>query len=191
MNKYFLYPFLVMPLWLLVGCVSWTATTGKFCRPSLGYRIATPQQWHQRKIGSQVQLTKNGTDLECLYIDLWEWGDTLTTGEVTLSRNLLPHEIQQLLLDYICAKFIGFDLKVVSQDVIVLDSAISTRTVFTYMRGDGVRIKADLICCPRDRRLYTIFYPAPERYYYDKYEKKVRELVSSFRFLKSAGGTRR
>jgi len=66
--------------------------------------------------------------------------------------------------------------------MILLNSIISTTTVFTYMRGDGVKMKADLICCPRDRRLYTIFYPAPERYYYDKYEEKVLDLISSFKF---------
>lgn len=185
MIKQYLTLFISVSLLSLSSCVAiWTETKGTFNQPTFGYKIQTPDGWYQKKKKKTLSLTRDGCELECISIALWDWGDTLAFTGTKLKKDLLHHEIPQLLLDNFCSLSFAFDMQIVSQKLFMIDSITCSNTEFTYIRSDGVRMKNNLVYCPCNKKFYTILYSAIDKYYYSKYQNQFKDLLSSLEFGK-------
>jgi hypothetical protein len=124
------------------------------------------------------QLTRDGCELDCITMKTWKWGDTLTSKQRKLSKDLLLHEIPRIFL----AGLVVLDLKIISENVVTLDGVTCSKTVFSFRRGGNVIENGVLICCPRRRRLITIAYQGTDRYYFESQREAFEDMVRSVAF---------
>ncbi len=178
MSKVTGYSLLLLLLTSLNGCWTWTLTTGRFSRVSYGYSVNTPKSWYQRNVKKVFQLTRDGSDLDCITMKTWDWGDTISTKQRRLSKDLLLHELPKLFH----ADLVGYDLNILSERVVMLDSTFCSETVFSFVRSDNVTEKAVLICCPRQKHFITIVYQGTGRYYFEKQKETFENLLQSVKF---------
>jgi len=156
----------------------WSSTTGGFSRKSYGYEIKIPESWYIRNGHKFVQLTRDGTELECISIKTWKWGDTLNTKHQKISKNLLLHEIPHLFL----SGMTDCDFTVLEENIIMIDNVPCTKTLYSFRIMDTVLKKGILVCCPFSKHIITYLYTGCDRYYFQSQEKAFYSIINSINF---------
>jgi hypothetical protein len=168
----------------LAGCVSWTATTGSFTSRRIGITTATPLEWYQISNGRVSVFTRNGKQLESVTIEALTSGDTLYGIGKAIDKRVLLHEIPRFFLNNYAVTNLIFDVRVIREKLVSLDSLPAAKIEYTYNTAGRVRMRSTTLFCVRDDRIYVVDYSAPERFYYDAYRANYEKMVASLRFLR-------
>jgi hypothetical protein len=183
MNRW-AYSAAYLALGVVTSCVSWSATTGNFTSQSLGISTATPLDWYQISNGEVGIFTRNGKQLESITIETIPSGDTLRGIGKAIDKRVLLHEIPRFFLNNYSVTNLIFDVRVIREELVNLDSLPAANIEYTYNTAGRVRMRSTTLFCVRDDRIYVVDYSAPERFYYDAYRANYEKMVASLRFLR-------
>lgn len=165
----------------VVGCVTpWTLTqSGYLSRPGLyGMKLERPENWYQKLVKRSTIFTRNGLALEYILLDSHKWNDTLTNG-FALPKDILLHEIPAIILGEYCARGYAFNLKVQSNEIVVIDSLPGTLTHYTLTARNSLAKKGIMYCIPFKHFLTILTYEAEASHYFDRYVDEFTEVARS------------
>jgi hypothetical protein len=169
---------------MLCGCAvyKWTSTTGVFESSKFDYSMKTPTGWNQLAFPDGVIFTRHGTGLERVSLQFYSWGDTLSTKKKSFAKKLLLHELSWTFLTNLESCGAAYCLKVRNNEVFLLDSVVSTKTVFSFLDNGGLPMRATIVCAPMPKHVLVALYVAADRVYYDKSLPVFESMMSSVLF---------
>ena len=181
MNKSIRSVCLVGAACLVSGCVStWTLTEPEYLKkPYLyGLKLEQPGHWYRRYVKRSTLFTRNGLALEYILLESHKWSDTLTNG-FTLPKDILLHEIPEIILGEYCARGYAFNLNVQSNEIVVIDSLPGTLTRYTLTAPNSLTKKGIMYCIPFKQFLTILTYEAEASHYFDRNVDEFTEVARS------------
>jgi len=179
MKRIYLQMFLA--LFLCTGCVStWTKSSGQPLDRSstFGVEINKPVEWYGIKFKNSNCFTRHGLPIDNITITRVKWNDTLDNGH-TIPKNILLHEIPELILADFYTLTNAYNLNVVNNQIVSLDSLPCTRTLFEYTNSNSLDMRGILYCIPLAAGITTIFFTAEKSIYFERYENDLSTMVQS------------
>lgn len=169
----------------------WIAAEPVVSVPGGGFDLAPPAGW-MRLAGAKegpVLLTRDGTALQEILAGscpvgqpLGLWGSKrIVSAEVSLL------ETEELLVDAMRSRSDIREATVVESAAAELGGQRAFRTVVAFRDDDGLAMRAEALGTFRGRRLYWLFYLAPERHYFALDRAVFEEVARSFRPRPGAG----
>ena len=155
---------------LISGCVTpWVLTEpGYINRPSwYGIKLEQPKNWYRKTVRRTTIFTRNGLPLEYILLERHKWHDTLTNG-YSLPPDILLHEIPEIILGEYCARGYAFNLRVASNEIVVIDSIPCSLARYTLTAPNSLTKKGIIYCIPFGRFLTILTYEAEASHYYDR-----------------------
>lgn len=168
---------------LATGCAGWTPSGGLYEDREKGYSVLLPENWFMNDRNSALFLTKNGPELQYIFVQTQPLGKPL----IYTRKNLYPGMTGLEMAEYFLENN-SFDQRVGSLKA----GEISTGQILGYpgFRMEGSYENSDGLVhgflyygFMTDKLYYGVSYTAPERVYYRKDLEEFKQFFSSFRIL--------
>ncbi|HET9555089.1 MAG TPA: hypothetical protein VFP50_19135 [Anaeromyxobacteraceae bacterium] len=181
---------------VLAGCATtrpaWVPTEEPLQAAGASYSVQAPAGWMRRNVDSKsseadaLVVTRDGTALQKIACSSVEVGKPVGfgTSKRTVEAGMSPAELGELVLDGLRTEGGITDLQAVE----TAPARLAERDGFhllTTFRDHGLAKRASLFGVLEGRRLYLLYYVAPERLYFERDRSTFVDVVRSFK-LKGA-----
>lgn len=165
------------------GCAGWTPSGGLYEDRSKGYSVNLPEGWFMRSSGSDLFLTRNGPDLQYIFVQTQPLGKPLIFSRKTLYPGMKSLEMAEYFLENNTLDQRTAALKVKELSTGEILGYTGFKMAGTYQNSDGLTHGFIYYGFMTDKLYYAVSYTAPERAYFDKYVHEFNLFFSSFRIL--------
>jgi hypothetical protein len=159
----------------LAGCATtkppaWVPADGAFVAASAGFELEGPPGWMRRNLDARVEMfhaTRDGTSLQRIVAGTTEVGKPLGFGKSQrlLTADMSPAEIGELVIDDLRSATGFTDVQLLENAPAQVGGRAGFHVLATF-REDGLRRRTMLYGTSDGRRLFWIYYLAPERHYF-------------------------
>ncbi len=180
MNKFAIYIVTISALFFGTGCITpWSYSSGGLIKTqfhSLTYK--SPDKWYTKQIHKNALFTKNGVTLESIALYQVKWDDSLSNGH-TIPPDILLHQIPGIIIGEYCAKGEVFNLSVMDNTIIRLDSFPVARSAYQYTAPNSLTMSGIMYCIPFRSQIAVLCYEAESSVYYPKSVEDFSSMVNS------------
>jgi len=177
---------LYITLIFLAGCAAWTQVGGLYKNESCNFSVELPQGWMQRSQGEHLLITRDGVLLQNIQVQRLNIEEPLKHTKKKISKNMLPQEVAEVILDNISSDQNVLNLEVVENSPVKISGTPGFKAIYTYKNKDGLKLKSIYYGFIVDRWFYGLNYNAAQRYYFDKDIQTFEKVVESFKLIKTA-----
>lgn len=201
-SKVFLLPlFLVV---VLSGCAPYVAVGGKYTAGTENFEVDLPSGWRQhfsafdpmfrqvlpdlverRDLAQDVvRITRDGLNLQQIGIGRIALDSDLPHTKRKVSKNMLPQEIAEVILDNIRSNPGMTNLQIVENTAASVGGNQGFKLLYSYKTKGGLIVKAAYYGLTVGSWHYYILYEAPQRHYFDRDYATFEQIKNSFRILR-------
>lgn len=184
MRKFTATALFIMTLFA-AGCAAWVPSGGgAYEDRARFYSVLLPEGWFMNDSDSALYLTKNGPELQYIFVQTKPLGKPL----VYTTKNLYPGMTGIEMAEYFLENN-SFDARVGALKMTELATGQvlgypGFRMEGTYENSDGLTNAFTYYGFMTDKLYYGISYSAPERFYYSKDLPEFKQFFSSFKILR-------
>jgi hypothetical protein len=191
------------------GCVAWIQTDGPYISKSHKFSVELPQGWmrlnkkaysslpiYQRVMidhllefpngDSHLCITRDGIPLQNIIINRRLIDDEFEYTKRKLSKDMLPQEAAEVILDNISSDQTVLNLEVLENMPTEISGFPGFRLVFMYKNEDGLRTKSIFYGFMKGEWFYSIGYNSAARHYFEKDLETFEKVLNSFKLIDSA-----
>jgi len=155
----------------LAGCAPqkpWIKAEKLYTNETQGFAVELPDNWMRSGKDDFLIATRDGFPLQTIYIRRFDIRENpLKNTKKTLKRDMLPHEVAEIILDDIISTSSLTDVKTEENVPIAIGGVPGFRLVYTFKNSSGLKMKAVLCGRLKDDWLLVVRYSAPQRHYFD------------------------
>lgn len=168
---------------LVSGCAGWTPSGGLYEDRARHFSVLLPDGWFMNDRDSALFLTRNGPELQYMFVQTQPLGKPLIYTRKNLYAGMTGLEMAEYFLEHN-----SFNQRLGSMKA----SEISTGQMFgfpgfkmegTYENTDGLTHGFIYYGFMTEELYYGVSYTAPERVYYNKDLEQFKQFFSSFRII--------
>lgn len=198
--------FLLIAILFATGCAAWVPTGGLYTSKSHNFSAEFPQGWMRlnsqwlpidQKImidslltfpdgDSYLCITRDGIPLQNIIINRRSVDDEFKHTKRKLSKDMLPQEAAEVILDNISSDQTVLNLKVLENKPAEINGFPGFRLVFMYKNEDGLRSKSIFYGFLKGEWFYSIGYNSAARHYFEKDLETFEKVLKSFKVTESA-----
>lgn len=179
--------FLLIALLFISGCAPWVEVGGIYKNDSYNYSVELPQEWLRFKNYDYLYITRDGGQLQhitlrAIRIDTPE---PFPFTKKKLTRNMLPHEVAEVVLDNIGSNPNVLNFEVIENNPAKIGGVPGFKATISYKdKGNGVKYKGIYCGLTVGEWFYFMSYEAPLRHYFERDANTFEKVVESFKLIK-------
>jgi hypothetical protein len=178
---------ILLTLLVIGGCGPWLRTEGPFVSAPLNFSVDPPQGWMRSNTDKYLLVTRDGVLLQKIVATRKSLDEEkqfrYTKKRVT--SGMLPHEVAEIVLDDVQSDADNLNFEVVENAPATVAGKPGFKVVFTYRTKEGLKYRCMQYGLLWDNGLYSIFYIAPQRHYFDKDLPVFDNVVKSFKLTRA------
>jgi hypothetical protein len=205
-NRLHQFFFLILTL-LLVSCAPYVLVEGKYSASAENFEVELPSGWRKHEMAfdqnpasrsileelekrrtlswDALRLTRDGLLLQQIGIGKVTLDRELPHTKKRFSKDLLPQELAELIIDDIRSNPDITDFKVFENSPAKVGGQPGFKLVFTYQTKNRLTIKTAYYGVKLGDWYYYLAYQAPQRFYFDKDYPVFEKVKESFKFLRA------
>lgn len=167
---------------MLGGCESvWEPATANHHAKKMGVTADLPEGWTRFTQTEGVALTREGPLLQSIVITRKPYGTDLEHTDRTVTKDMLPHEAAQVIVDAMAADSENKKFEVVQNRPAEVDGRPGFRIDVRY-KTEGDPMTQESIYGVLTEESYIIAsYKAPERYYHERSMNDFESTIASLK----------
>ncbi len=178
----------IILLWFFIvaiGCAPWVRVGGLYKSDAHQYAVHLPDGWMRWNRGDDVLITRDGLLLQQISVIRRPIDDPLKHTKKKLTKEMLPLEVAEVILDDIATNREVLDFRLVENKPAKIGGLPGLRAVFHYKNKDGLRLTSIYYGCLNESWFYGICYSAASRYYFDKDAETFEKMMQTFQWTKT------
>jgi len=167
----------------LAGCAGWTPSGGLYEDRSNRYSVVLPEGWLMSGKGSELFLTKNGPELQYIFLQTQPLGKPLIFSRKTLYPGMKSLDMAEYFLENnsLDQRITGLKVDDLSTGQVLGYNGFKAEG--TYENADGLTHAFIYYGFMTDELYYAVSYSAPERVYFRQSKPVFDAFFSSFRII--------
>lgn len=170
-------------LLLAQGCAGWTPSGGLYEDRSRHFSVNLPEGWLMSRSGSDIFFTKDGPELQYIFVQIQPLGKPLIFSRKTLYPGMKSLDMAEYFLENNALDQRMMALKVKDLSTGQILGYTGFRMEGTYENSDGLTHGFIYYGFMTDELYYAVSYSAPERVYFKKNLAEFNTFFSSFRIF--------
>jgi hypothetical protein len=178
---------ILLALLVMGGCGPWLKAEGPFISDSLNFSMDPPQGWMRRNTDKYLLVTRDGILLQKIVATRMSLDEEkqFRHTKKRVTAGMLPHEVVEIVLDDVQSDADNLNFEVKENAPATVAGKPGFKVVFTYRTKEGLKYRCVQYGVLWGNDLYSIFYSAPERHYFDKDLPAFDNAVKSFKLTRS------
>ena len=136
------------------------------------------------KITNGLIITRDGVLLQHIIITRHDINKELPHTKKKFKKDMLPQEAAEVIIDDMITDTTFLNFEIVENTPAKIAEFSGFKLVSTFKNTDGLKYKNIQYGFINGEWFYSIYYVAPQRYYFDKDIKTFEEVFKSFRLIK-------
>ena len=183
MRNRFSYAALLLVMLFAAGCAGWTPSGGLYEDRSRHYSVYLPEGWFMSNSNSDLFLTRNGPELQYIFVQTQPLGKPLILSRKTLYPGMKSLDMAEYFLENSALDQRMTALKVKDLSTGQILGYNGFRMEGTYQNSDGLTHGFIYYGFMTDELYYAISYSAPQRAYFRQSGEVFKQFFSSFRII--------
>ncbi len=165
------------------GCAAWTPSSGLYEDRSRHYSVVLPDGWFMNRSNSDLFLTKNGPELQYIFVQTQPLGKPLIFSRKPLHAGMKGIEMAEYFLENnaLDKRMTGLKVKDLSTGQILGYQGFKMDG--TYENNDGLDYGFTYYGFMTEELYYGVSYSAPMRIYFKQHAADFDNFFSSFRII--------
>lgn len=165
------------------GCAAWTPSGGLYEDNKRHYSVVLPEGWLMNKSNSDLFITRDGPELQYIFVQTQQLGKPLIFSRKTLYPGMKGIEMAEYFLENnaLDKRMTGLKVKDLSTGQVLGYQGF--KMVGTYENGDGLTHGFIYYGFMTDELYYAVSYSAPLRVYFKQHTQEFDMFFSSFKII--------
>lgn len=174
---------LLLVVLLAAGCAGWTPSGGLYEDRSKHYSVNLLEGWFMNNSSSDLFLTRNGPELQYIFVQTQPLGKPLIFSRKTLYPGMKSLDMAEYFLENNALDQRMTALKVKDLSTGQILGYTGFRMEGTYENSDGLTHGFIYYGFMTDKLYYAVSYSAPQRAYFKQYTDAFNQFFASFRII--------